>query len=139
MTPNLLALLADLPGLVPLGRIDRAWVFPPRQVGEAESGLVVLSLLPDTDREPADDQREVVTVQYEVRSGKGAPPPTREVTGRGWAPAERVPAMIAGVVRRLGGDEEEEPKAGTIGGDPERWNRFLGEVSDGMVDPTNGE
>lgn len=132
-TPALAALLAELPTILPLARVNRAWVFPPRTTGEVESGLVVLSLLSEGD----DNQREVVTVQYEVRSGKGAPPPVREVTSRGWAPADRVPGMIAGVVRRLGGAEE-EPRTASIEGDPERWNRFAGAVSEGMVDPTNG-
>ena len=133
-TPALVQLLRDIPQLVPLGRIDQLWVFPPRTVGEVESGLVVLALRPEEGAEPL----EVVTVQYEVRAGKGAPPPGREVASRGWAPASRVPGMIAGVVRRLGG-EEEEPLPVTIHGEEARWNRFVDEVSDGVVDPANGE
>jgi hypothetical protein len=136
MTPELARLLGDLPEIVPVARIDRVWVFPPRSVGEVESGLVVLALM--AEDEPTGAQREVVTVQYEARPGKGTPSAVREVTGRGWAPAERVPSMIAGVVRRLGGDEE-EPREVTVEGDEERWNRFRGEVSEGMVDPRNGE
>lgn len=138
ITPSLARLLAEMPELLPVARFDHVWIFPPRVLGEVESGLVVLALRPEGEREGATDQREVVTVQYEIRSGKGAPPPVREVTGRGWAPSERVPLMIAGVVRRLGG-EEEEPRTASIDGDPERWNRFVAEVSDDMVDRANGE
>ena len=135
-TPFLLQTITGIAESIPLARIDRVWVFAPRIVGEVESGLVVLALMGEED--VPSDQREVVTVQYELRSGKGAPPPVRELTPRGWAPADRVPAMIDGVVRRLGGAEQ-EPRSATIRGEVERWNRFVDEVSDGKVDLANGE
>ena len=135
-TPFLLQTITGIAESIPLARIDRVWVFAPRIVGEVESGLVVLALMGE-EKVPS-DQREVVTVQYELRSGKGAPPPVRELTPRGWAPADRVPAMIDGVVRRLGGAEQ-EPRSATIRGEVERWNRFVDEVSDGKVDLANGE
>lgn len=136
ITPALARLLAEMGELVPLARIDRVWVFTPRQVGEAESGLVVLSLRNEV--QPEADAREVVTVHYEARSGKGAAAPVREVTKRGWAPSARVPGLISGVVRRLG-DDEEEPRSESIEGDPEVWGRFVEDLSAAMVDPTNGE
>jgi hypothetical protein len=135
-TPFLVRMVGEIPESIAMERIDRVWVFPPRSVGEVESGLVVLALRAEGER--TGDQREVVTVQYELRSEKGVAVPVREVTGRGWAPADRVPAMIAGVVRRLGG-EEEEPRTASIEGDAGRWNRFMEEVSDGMVDRASGE
>ena len=98
LTSTLTGLLQEIPALVPLTRIDRAWVFPPRVVGEVESGLVVLSLR--SEEEPDSDQREVVTVRYEVKPGKGKSTPSREVASRGWAPSARVPLVMAGVVRR---------------------------------------
>lgn len=135
-TPFLIRMVTELPELVPLARIDRVWAFPPRLHGDAESGLLVLALL--SEEEPGSNQREVVTVEYELRTGKGAPPPVREVTPRGWAPAERVPQLIAGVLRRLGGVEE-EPLTDSIGGETERWSRFAERITAGMVDPVNGE
>ena len=121
-SPSLALLLARLPDQVPLGRVERLWIFPPRLLGEVESGLLVLSLLPENGVDAG--QREVVTVQYEARSGKAGPAVTPVLTGRGWAPSERVPQVIAGVVRRLGGGEE-EPVSETIGGDLERYQRLL--------------
>lgn len=136
MTPALAALMAELPEPFPLTRIDRVWVFPPRMLGEVESGLVVLSLR--SEGRPDADEREVVTVHYEVRPGKGGPDRLLEVVSRGWAPSERIPRMIDGVVRRLGEDNE-EPRTATIEGDGEGWNRFVAEVSDDVVDLSNGE
>ena len=136
LTSTLTGLLQEIPALVPLTRIDRAWVFPPRVVGEVESGLVVLSLR--SEEEPDSDQREVVTVRYEVKTGKGKSTPSREVASRGWAPSARVPLVMAGVVRRLGGDED-EPRAAAIEADAERWNRLVAEVSEEVVDRANGE
>ena len=144
MTPKLATAplnqtMAELPELVPVQRIERIWVFPPRFVGEVETGLLVLALGPEGEGGGEDvDRREVVTVRYEVRGGKGAPPLSRELTGHGWAPSARVPQLIAGVVRRLGG-EEEEPLTEEIGGDPERLARFAEALATGAVDRPNGE
>lgn len=135
-TPVLMRMLGEIPELVPMGRIDRVWVFPPRVTGEVESGLVVLALRPED--ESASDQREVVTVEYEVRAGKSAPPPVREIVGRGWAPSALVPQLISGVVRRLGGDEE-EPSSASVNGETERWVAFAERISTLVVDPANGE
>ena len=138
-TASLNQTMAELPELVPVQRIERIWVFPPRFVGEVETGLLVLSLRPEEEAEgEAEDRREVVTVRYEVRGGKGAPPLSRELTGHGWAPSDRVPQLISGVVRRLGG-EEEEPVTDEIGGDPEKLARFAERLATGAVDRPNGE
>lgn len=138
-TASLNQTMAELPELVPVPRIAHIWVFPPRFVGEVETGLLVLSLRPEgAGAGEEDDRREVVTVRYEVRGGKGAPPLTREITGHGWAPSERVPQLIAGVVRRLG-NEEEEPVTEEIEGDAERLARFAERLATGAVDRPNGE
>ncbi len=135
-TPALFETLKTVAEVTPLQRIDRVWVFPPRFVGEVESGLVVLAL---TEPDGAGgDQREVVTVQYEVRTGKSPPPPVREGKGRGWAPAALVPQLIAGVVRRLGGAED-EPVSESIAGDAARWEALIERLASAAVDPANGE
>lgn len=135
-TTVLIDLLRDIPSMVSVDRIERVWVFSPRVSDEVESGLVVLSLL--AGEGPDTDQREVVTVEYEARGGKPRPAPVREMLGRGWAPAERVPQLISGVVRRLG-EGEEEPLAVTVKGEIERWGELVERVSVEMVDPANGE
>ena len=129
-------LLVEMPSLVPIDRVDRAWVFPPRRHGDLETGLVVLSLLGDDGAGEA--PREVVTVRYEHRAaaGKNAEE-ARTRASHGWAPAERVPRVIDGVLRRLG-EAGEDPEVVDVAGDAARWERFAGEAA-GLLDPANGE
>lgn len=113
----------------PVDSIDRVWIFPPRDLGDRESGLLVLSLF---DIDP--DRRTILTLRY---SASGAAEPRIDaVAEQGTAPADRVQRVIDGVLRRLG-DEGEDPVAGAIGGDRERWSDFLGSL--GAVDPSSGE
>lgn len=129
-------LLLELPSLVALERVDRAWVFPPRRRGDLETGLVVLSLLGESA--DAEAPREVMTVRYEHRAGAGKKEAdVRSSASHGWAPAERVPRVIAGVLRRLG-EEGEDPEVVEVGGDAAGWERFAAEAA-GLLDPANGE
>lgn len=129
------ALLRDLPGRVPVERIDRVWLFRPREIGGRESGLVVLSLLPPPER--PEGQRQLVTWRYEAERVRGVLRREDTVTGEGWAPAERIPRLIEGVLARLG-DENERPIAEQIGGDPERWAALLASSRSGSVDSQGG-
>lgn len=129
-------LLAEVPSLVPIDRLDRAWIFPPRRHGDLETGLVVLSLLGEGAGTEA--PREVMTVRYEHRAGagkKGAD--ERSSASHGWAPAERVSRVIDGVLRRLG-ETGEDPEVVEVAGDAAAWQRFV-EESAGVLDPANGE
>lgn len=129
-------LLVELPSVVAMERVDRAWVFPPRRHGDLETGLVVLSLL----GQAADAQapREVVTVRYEYRGGAGKKgEEVRSSASHGWAPAERVLRVIEGVLRRLG-EEGEDPEVVEVGGDGAEWERFAARAA-GLLDPANGE
>lgn len=81
--------------------MDRLWIFPPLSRGRRESGVVAVSCF-DGDA----DRRRLWTARY-----------TAEETGRGvtfdasldeegTAPPDRLPRVMAGVVRRSGEDLE---------------------------------
>ena len=126
-TDALLALLGGLPERLPLSRIDRVWIFPPKELGSTESGLVVLSLVPEDPAERS--RREVVTARYELEKGRKGSAPTPVVTEQGLAPPDRIPRIIEGVLAR-GGDSE-DPVEAAIDGDVDRWNAVLAALFSG--------
>lgn len=130
------ALLRELPGRVPVERLERLWLFPPREIAGKESGLVVLSLLPGPER-PA-GQRQVVTWRYEAERVRGRVRREDAVAEEGWAPAERIPRLIQGVLARLEG-EAEDPRLEEIGGSEARWAALLASLGAGAVDSAGGE
>jgi hypothetical protein len=129
-------LLRELPSRVPVERIERVWLFAPREIGAKESGLVVLSLLPDADR--PEGQRQVVTWRYEAERVRGRVRREDAVGEEGWAPAEWIPRLIDGVLARLG-DESENPIEEAIDGSGERWNALLAGLGIAPVDSAGGE
>jgi len=115
------ALLAE----VPPTRIDRVWIFPPLRKGRREHGLVVVSLYIGEDREE-EGRRLITTLAYRAEeSGKGIQfePRVRE---EGEAPADRIPRVISGVVRRAQTGPG-DPKMLDAGGDLPRLVRALSE------------
>lgn len=104
-------------------RIDRLWVFPPTLRGRRESGLLVASLLIPNEA----DRRVLVTLRYTAEeTGKGVvfEPALQE---EGTAPPDRLPRIIAGVVRRSGmegGDPREIP----VEGHPETFEQWLADL-----------
>lgn len=129
-------LLRELPNRVPVERIERIWVFGARQVGERESGLLVLSLLPPAERPP--DQRQVVTWRYEAERVRGRLQRSDSVAEEGWAPAERIPRLIDGVLARLR-DETENPVTEAIEGSEARWTALMQALGALQVDSVGGE
>ena len=132
---SLRAVLLGLPGRLPAERIDRLWVFPPREISGRESGLLVLALLP-TEEFPA-DHRQLLTLQYERERARARAAPTVTLTEQGWAPSERIPRVIRGVVARL--EEAQDPEEHFVGGAGEGWGELLRAYGVQVVDPTNGE
>ncbi len=83
-------------------RVDRLWLFPPLRRGRREQGLVAASGWPGgiTPKEGVGDRRILATLAYRAEeTGKGV-----TFEGRfheeGEAPADRLPRIMAGVVRR---------------------------------------
>jgi hypothetical protein len=130
-TRALSAVLASVPAHAPLDRLDRLWVFAPKENGTRETGLLVASLLSPHPAEP--EQRQVLVIRYEAH---GPGHPSVSVTEEGAAPAGRIPRVIAGVVARL--DDADEPMELIIGGNPEAWHQAVGGELP-HVDPSSGE
>ena len=131
-----LQLLRELPARVPVERVERIWLFAPREIGERESGLLVLSLLSDGTR--PEGQRQVVTWRYEAERVRGRLRRTDAVTEEGWAPSERIPRLIEGVLARLG-DKRENPASEEIAGSETRWVALLESLGAAPVDSGGGE
>ncbi|MGI9625868.1 MAG: hypothetical protein ACR2QM_03455 [Longimicrobiales bacterium] len=74
--------------------IDRLWIFPPLVRGRREWGLVAASCYQE------EDARRLITVRYSAeRTGKGLFLDTK-LAEEGLAPADRLPRVMDGVVRR---------------------------------------
>lgn len=105
---------------VPTDRLDRLWVFPPSRLGRVERGLLVASLLLVDDPE----RRLLLTLRYTAEeTGKGVSfvPVLQE---EGVAPPDRLPRIIAGVVRRSGMDAG-DPTELLVGGRGESYSEWL--------------
>jgi hypothetical protein len=122
-SPSLLSALRDRSGTLPATRVDRVWLFAPRQVGTAESSLAVLSLFDEA--EPA-GRRQIVTLHCAATTERGRVRRAEALVEQGSVPADRVDRMIQGVLHRLR-DEREAPRSERIGGDRARWEAMVGE------------
>jgi hypothetical protein len=131
-------LLEAIAASVPVGEIDRLWLFPGRRLGRVESALAVMSLRPEGDGEETGRSR-VVTYRFEVDASKQEPVPAGTFQEEGLAPPERVLALIEGVLRRLGDAPEELPRSWRVAGDAGRWEEIGREISGGAVDGDFGE
>ncbi|MDB4947732.1 MAG: hypothetical protein JWM27_381 [Gemmatimonadetes bacterium] len=150
MNPHLSAALAAVVERIPPERVDQVWLFPPRSVGEKESGLAVLALLPaeaeagpDADAgaspkaDAVSDRREVWTLQYDAERLKGGKTKRADtLLEQATVPSGLLERIIDGVVRRLGGDAD-APDVHEVGGDAARWADLLADPGDGVVDSGN--
>lgn len=103
--------------------IDRLWIFPPMTRGRRERGLVAISCFAETGR------RRLFTAAYLARRrglDLGVEP---ELVEQGLAPAESLPRVMTGVVRReslrLG-----EPREVVVGGDAATLDRLVAELEE---------
>jgi hypothetical protein len=105
--------------------IDRLWIFPPLRKGRREHGLVVTSGYVGEDR-GEEGRRLVATLAYRAEeSGKGVVFDPR-IQEEGEAPADRIPRVISGVVRRTQTGPG-EPIRLDVEGDLLRLSRALAE------------
>lgn len=110
--------LRDLGGRLGAAAIDRLWIFPPMVRGRREWGLVAASCF---DGRTA---RRLVTARYDSqRTGKGLYFGV-QFLDQGVAPADRLPRVMEGVVRRgpapLGG-----PRVVEVGGDSDAFDALM--------------
>lgn len=119
---RLQALLLALAERVPVERMDQLWIFPPRQAKRTETGLVVAAAF-----NGADDRRRVVTGRYVARKQDKGPDQIEQIfLEHAVAPADRIPTVIDGVVRRLDDDLAAiPPRHERIGGEVQEWERVL--------------
>lgn len=108
--------------------MDRLWVFPPIRRGRRERGLVAVSVYLE-----GEERRSLLTASY-VGERSGLELTIESTfTQEGDAPAEFLPRIMEGVVRRAG-EGLGEPTEVEIGGDPERFESLLGEYVDALRD-----
>ena len=111
--------------------LDRLWIFPPMIKGRRERGLVTASrFTPEVE----DERRILVTASYlGERTGKGL---TFEcsIDEAGVAPPDRLPRVMAGVVRRAG-EELGDAREVEIGGDAAVFTELLESLGMELLDP----
>jgi hypothetical protein len=115
-------MLQRVPNSIPVEQIDRLWLFEP-QIGKSrETGLLVLSLLP---QEPLfSQQRRLLTLRYSAETIQGKLQREEVLSEEGRAPPERIERVIAGVLARTTGAAG-EPLTELISGSQERWVQLL--------------
>jgi len=118
--------------------VDRVWLFPPLRKGRREHGLVAASCFPGGSPSPGippagieggtkADRRVLITLSYRAEeTGKGIQFESR-FEEEGEAPADRLPRIMAGVVRRAQAGAG-EPMTVQGSGDSLRLSEALGEV-----------
>ena len=103
--------------------IDRLWVFPPLIRGRREWGLVAASCF-----DGGTARRRVTATYAAQRTGRGLYLDTA-LLDQGVAPADRLPRVMEGVVRRgpapLGG-----PRIVEVGGAEEAFDAFMEDFAD---------
>ncbi|HET9983186.1 MAG TPA: hypothetical protein VFQ38_06355 [Longimicrobiales bacterium] len=119
--PTPASLLEALARAIPIASIDELWLFPPRRLGPAESTVVVVSAFAE---DPG--RRRVLTARYSVsQDAKGQPAVQEELTEHGTAPADRIPRLVEGVLRRLDEPADAAPKHLRVEGSEDRWAQGL--------------
>ncbi|HEX6560320.1 MAG TPA: hypothetical protein VF021_12680 [Longimicrobiales bacterium] len=118
---SLPALLENLGTQVDPSAVDELWLFPMRRVAGVESTVFVLSLL-----EP-DERRRVITAHVRTtRNKRGEPNIETRLDEHATAPAERLPRVIEGVLKRLSDDYASTPPSHAhISCSPERWHALV--------------
>ena len=102
--------------------IDRLWIFPPLVRGRREWGLVAAGCF------DAGGGRRLVTARYtSQRTGKGLYLDL-QLLDEGVAPADRLPRVMEGVVRR-GPEPLGSPRLVELGGDVEAFGELMSDFS----------
>lgn len=116
------ALLRRLAGQLPVTAIDTLWLFPTRRASGVESTVAVISAF-DAENE---SRRRVGAVRWLVtRDRRGAATVEEEMYEYATAPADALQRVVDGVMRRLGDDTREPPRAVELAGDEGTWADLL--------------
>lgn len=119
---SMASLVEKLGTQIDVSTVDELFVFPMRRVAGVESTVFVLSTHDDEDR------RRVITAHVRAtRNKRGEPSIDTRLDEQAIVPAERIPRVIEGVLRRLKEDFATPPSTARIDRDPARWQQ-LGDV-----------
>jgi hypothetical protein len=119
------ALLGRLAEQLPVETIDTLWLFPTRRASGVESTVAVISAF-DPDNEA---RRRVGAVRWLVtRDRRGSATVSHEMREYATAPADALQRVVDGVMRRLGDDTREAPRAVDVLGNAEVWEELLREL-----------
>lgn len=119
------ALLGRLAERVPVPTIDTLWIFPTRRSTGIESTVIVISAFDGN----SPDRRRVGAVRWIVhRDRRGRATIEEHVHEYANAPDDALPRIVDGVMRRLGEETLEPPRAISIAGNDEHWDDFLREL-----------
>ena len=124
----LFALLRTLAGEITVPRIDRVWVFPPRRIETGETAVVVAAALTEAD----DGRRRVFAAHYTALDVSDEH--RLSVDEYGTAPADRVGRLVEDVVERIKEGPATAPRAFTIEGNEEVWDRTLHELAEAFLE-----
>jgi hypothetical protein len=118
---SLPALLEGLEQRINVTTIDELYVFPTRRVQGVESTVFVFSI------QDHEDRRRVVTAHLRAtRNKRGEPAIDTKLDEHATAPAERLPRVIEGVLKRLSEDFASTPPSHcTIDGNSGRWRQLI--------------
>lgn len=103
---------------MPPQRVDRIWIFPPLTSGRKETGVVAAGCYTDGAR------HLLVTVAYRAEETGSGVEFQATVHKEGEAPADRLPRIMSGVVKRLRQDLA-DPALHDIGGDAQRFHELV--------------
>ena len=108
--------------------IDRLWVFPPLIAVRKERGLMAASCFTE------DGARRLYTAPYSAERTGTSLLIENGIAEEGQAPAERLPRVMQGVVRRSETDLG-EPRMVQIAGDPQKLRALLDEFDADLLEP----
>ena len=122
---SLPALLEGLGPRLDIGTIADLYVFPTRRVQGVESTVFVFSV------HDAEDRRRVITAHLRAtRNKRGEPAIDTKLVEHATTPAERIPRVIDGVLRRLSEEFAATPPSHCrITGSEERWRALIDQLT----------
>lgn len=122
---SLPALLEGLAARLDVSTIDELYLFPTRRVQGVESTVFVFSVHDEEDR------RRVITAHLRAtRNKRGEPSIDTKLDEHATTPAERIPRVIDGVLKRLSEDFASTPPSHCgIDGSTERWDALIEQLT----------
>jgi hypothetical protein len=122
---SLPVLLEGLAARVPASTIDEMYLFPTRRVQGVESTVFVFSV------HDADERRRVITAHVRaIRNKRGEPIVESKLDEHATTPADRIPRVIEGVLRRLSEEFAATPPSHCrIEGSTERWRALIDQLT----------